>query len=349
LDRKRLLILLLGPAPIVTEAMALSRWAKPPAAAEPKPNHAHVVMFADRSAGAEKAVAEAAIASAPQAERRRRDAEFDLDPKLAAACENAAEQLGRQLGAECRVVVRPPFVVAGDLEDVELDRWREETIGPAARAMARRYFEAKPHQPITVLLFRDEQSYNRYADQLFGDEQISVYGYYKPNLRTLVMNISTGGGTLVHELTHALIDFDFPEAPDWFNEGLASLHEQCRIRPDESSIDGLENWRLRGLQETIRRGKLRSLEAMIHDRDFRGAEVGLNYAQARYFCLFMQREDNPRGADVLAEFYRRLRDGRENDPRGAEAVRKTFPKQSWPELDAAFQRFVLSLPAPEGK
>ena len=63
----------------------------------------------------------------------------------------------------------------------------------------------------------------------------------------------------------------------------------------------------------------------------------------------MQREDNPRGADVLAEFYGRLRDGQADDPRGAAAVRKTFPKQSWVELDAAFQQFVLSLPAPEGK
>lgn len=347
MDRKRLLILLLGPAPIVTGAMALSRWAKPPTAAEPKPNHAHVVMFADRSAAAEVAVATTAedqhAAEGLAAENQ------PANPRLEAACQETAEELGRKLGRDCRMVVRTPFIVAGNLAEAELDRWRRQTIGPAARAMARRYFTVAPHQPITVLLFRDEQSYNHYADQLYGDAQISVYGYYKPNLRTLVMNISTGGGTLVHELTHALIDFDFPDAPDWFNEGLASMHEQCRIRPDETSIDGLENWRLRGLQETIRRGKLRSLEAMIHDDDFRGAEVGLNYAQARYFCLFMQREDNPRGADVLAEFYRHLRDGQADDPRGAEAVRKTFPKQSWAELDATFQQWVLSLPTPEGK
>jgi hypothetical protein len=349
LDRKRLLILLLGPAPIVTGAMALSRWAKPPTAAEPKPNHAHVVMFADRSAAADAEVSIAATAERQRAAEALAAENQAADPRLETACRETAEQLARRLGPDCRMVVHAPFIVAGNLEEVELNRWRNETIGPAARAMARRYFKVTPHQPITVLLFRDEQSYNHYADQLYGDAQISVYGYYKPNLRTLVMNISTGGGTLVHELTHALIDFDFPEAPDWFNEGLASLHEQCRIRPDETSIDGLENWRLRGLQETVRRGKLRSLEAMIHDHDFRGAEVGLNYAQARYFCLFMQRDDNPRGADVLAEFYGRLRDGQSDDPRGAGAVRKTFPKQSWAELDATFQQWVLSLPTPEGK
>ena len=347
MDRRKLLILLLGPAPIITGAMAISRFAKPNAPTEPKPNHAHVVMFADRSAAGEPSLAEAPAASLAQTAAERGADEPLAAPGLATACEETAEQLARQLGTECRVVVRAPFVVAGDLAAAELERWRDQTIGPAARAMARRYFDARPDQPITVLLFRDEQSYNHYADKLFGDGQISVYGYYKPNLRTLVMNISTGGGTLVHELTHALIDFDFPDAPDWFNEGLASLHEQCRIRPDETSIDGLENWRLRGLQETIRRGKLRSLEALIHDEDFRGAEVGLNYAQARYFCLFMQREQNPRGGDVLAEFYARLRAGQRDDPRGAAAVRKTFPDHSWAELDAAFRQFVLSLPAPK--
>lgn len=349
MDRKRLLILLLGPAPIVTGAIALSRWAKPGLPADPKPNHAHVVMFADRSAAAEQAVAEAENAGGRQAADERRPASGEVDRRLAADCQETAEQLAGKLGAGCKVIVRAPFVVAGDLAEAELERWARQTIEPAARAMARRYFAVRPSQPITVLLFRDEPSYNRYAERLFGDSQISVYGYYKPNLRTLVMNISTGGGTLVHELTHALVDFDFPDAPDWFNEGLASLHEQCRIRRDETSIDGLENWRLQGLQETIRRGKLRSLEALIHDPEFRGAEVGLNYAQARYFCLFMQREQNPRGADVLAEFYRRLRAGQHDDPSGAAAVRKTFAKQSWAELDAAFRRWVLSLPAPEGK
>jgi hypothetical protein len=341
LDRRKLLILLLGPVPIVTGSLALSRWLKP--SVEPPPRQNHVVMFADRSAADELPPT---IAAAPV---ERRAAKRDSNPSLEAACRLTAEQLSQQLGPACPVIVRSPFIVAGDLSEAELDRWRRQTIGPAARAMAQSYFSKPPDRPITVLLFGGEESYNHWAKTLFGDEQISVYGYYKPNLRTLVMNIGTGGGTLVHELTHALIDFDFPDAPDWFNEGLASLHEQCSIRRDESGIDGLENWRLRGLQDAIRSGRLRSLESLIRDDRFRGAEVGLNYAHARYFCLYMQRDGNPRGADVLGEFYRRLRAGQREDPRGAGALRETFPDQSWAELDAAFQRWVLELSAPEGR
>ena len=338
MDRRQLLILLLGPVPIVTGSLALSRWARPNPEVAPKPNH--VVMFADKSLADEVPATAAAIK--PNRPALQGAAEKDL----AVDCRKTASQIGAKLGAECSVAVHSPFVVAGDLSRQELDRWMRDTIGPASRAMANCYFSKPPTRPITVLLFRSEESYNHYAKEVFGDEGISVYGYYKPNLRTLVMNIGTGGGTLVHELTHALIDFDFPEAPDWFNEGLASLHEQCSIRPDESGIDGLENWRLRGLQETIRRGKLRSLEALIYDKDFRGAEVGLNYAQARYFCLYLQRSENPRGTDVLPEFYRSLRAGRTVDPRGASALRKVFPELSWAELDKEFQAWALNLRAP---
>lgn len=127
------------------------------------------------------------------------------DSALESACREAARRLSQQLGAQCALVVRAPFVVAGDLPEAELNRWYRHTIGPAARAMAQSYFTTAPDRPISILLFGGEESYNRYAKALYGDDGISVYGYYKPHRRTLVMNISTGGGTLVHELTHALV------------------------------------------------------------------------------------------------------------------------------------------------
>lgn len=235
------------------------------------------------------------------------------------------------------MIVRAPFVIGGDLEETELARHYDRTIGPAARAMACNYFDTPPDKPITVLLFSGEQSYNRYAQQLYGDEGISVYGYYKPHLRTLVMNIATGGGTLVHELTHALIDFDFPHVPAWFNEGLASLHEQCHIRPDETGIDGLINWRLDGLQKALGAGRLRSLASLIGNDDFRGPQQTTNYAQARYFCLYLQEQG------VLEDFYRCFRDSQADDPLGKRTVLELFPNRTWDDLDADFRRWAAGL------
>jgi hypothetical protein len=307
------------------------------------------------------------------------------DGALETACREIASDLGRRLGRPSAAIVRVPFVVAGNLSEDELNRWHESTIGPAARDLARRYFATAPDEPITVLLFSDRAAYERRAASLFGDTRVSRYGYYKPHLRTLLTHVgaNTGAGALVHELTHALMDFDFPGAPDWFDEGLAALHEGCRMRRDESDVDaggglrvdsggglrvdsggglrvdsggglrvdsggGLRvefvvNWRLAGLQRTIRKGRLRSLEALILDDDFRGPEIGLNYAHARYFCMYLQSDQNPRRRDVLADLYRELRAGRHDDPQGARAVRRIFPECSWRQLDVAFRDFVLSL------
>jgi len=258
---------------------------------------------------------------------------------LAQACHASAVQLADRLGEGCQVIERPPFVIGGNLPAEELAKWHTQTIAPAARAMASSYFTVAPDKPITVLLFPDEKSYDHYAKTLFGDQGVSVYGYYKPSQRTLVMNIGTGGGTLVHELTHALADFDYPDIPDWFNEGLASLHEQCRFREekDEFWIEGLENWRLPILQEAIRDKELRSLKSLIADDDFRSTRVGANYAQARYFCLYLQRKG------LLKEFYRQMRLQPKQDRLGIKAVEKIAPAKSWAALDADFQAWVLEL------
>ena len=59
--------------------------------------------------------------------------------------------------------MRTPFVLGGDLSHDELDAWHDDTILPAVRAMQCRYFRSRPNQPITVLLFRGEESYNHYS------------------------------------------------------------------------------------------------------------------------------------------------------------------------------------------
>lgn len=326
--RLRILAMLLGPLPIVLGSVALTDWMRGDSSGPLAPNTA--TIEAGAALGAEKPQPPAP--PAPEA----RD-------ELAQECQQVAERLGKELGEKCQVLVRAPYVVGGDLAADELDAWYRRTIGPASRAMSLRYFRTPPSKPITVLLFEAEPSYNEYAKKLFDDEGVSVYGYYKPHLRTLVMNISTGGGTLIHELTHALMAFDFPRVPDWFNEGLASLHEGCRIREDRRGlwIEGRVNWRLPGLQKAIAKQRLRSLEKLITEDDFRGDLEGLNYAQARYFCLYLQRHG------LLEEFYAEFRRRRRQDEYGAATALALFPDKTWAQLDDDFQRWVMTLEAPQ--
>ncbi len=262
------------------------------------------------------------------------------DEALEEACRVRGEQVAARLGDVCQHIVRSPFVIAGDLPTNELERWYERTIHPASVALWENYFQKRPDEPIVVLLFNSAESYNHFASSLFNDEGVSIFGYYKPRQRTLVMNISTGGGTLLHELTHALADFDFPTIPDWFNEGLASLHEQARLTDDPPRIEGLLNWRLPVLCDAIEHERLGSLETLIARDDFRGTDEGVNYAQARYFCFYMQQQG------VLRDFYREFRESYADDPTGAQAVRKAFDGQSWQQLEDAFRSWIGTLEDP---
>jgi hypothetical protein len=317
----RWVLWVVGPLAIVTASLWLSKWAHSEPAGPPAANHV-IVRGQDPGSSNTPAAGEAGGAAARA---------------LLADCRKEAAALAGKLGPECQVIVRRPWVLAGDMSQDDLDGWYTKTVGPAQRAMAHAYFRTPPDRPIALLLFSGERSYNHYARQLFGEEGISVYGYYKPQERTLIMNIGTGAGTLVHEMTHALISFDFPQVPDWFNEGLASLHEASQIRRDESGIDGLTNWRLPGLQKAVRDGRLASLFDLLGETNFRGEHVGLNYAYARYACLFMQR----RGA--LVDFYDHFRAAHERDSEGAATLLALFPGASWEQLDREFRAWVLSL------
>ena len=222
--------------------------------------------------------------------------------QLNEACDRVAEDLRAKLDGTFEVLVRPPFVVAGNMSSEALKGCTEAHVLRPADVMWQSYFHKKPDHAITILLFADGGSYDTWAKRLFhaDEKKLPYFGYYQPDQRTIVMNIGTGSGTLVHELTHALIVYDFPDYPDWFNEGLASLHEQCSI--DDGEILGAVNWRLPALQEAIAQGKLRPLADLLTVRDFYGDRQGMNYAQARYFCMYLQRQG------LLGKFYRQLRD-----------------------------------------
>ena len=257
---------------------------------------------------------------------------------LARSAHAAATAVRGRVDGSFRAVVRPPFVVVGNLPEDRLRQMADASVVGPARAMWNSYFRRRPTDVITVLLFSDGKTYKHWAGRLFRDTSVPYFGYYKPASRTLVMNIATGTGTLVHELTHALIVYDFPAVPTWFNEGLASLHEQCYVRPER--IVGAVNWRLPGLQQAIRDKKLRPLRELVTQRDFYGPKRGLNYAQARYFVMYMQQ----RG--VLKKFYEHFRDHHAGPDADVKAVEHVFGSEIG-KVESQFLRWVATLRWPD--
>jgi hypothetical protein len=261
-------------------------------------------------------------------------------PATATRTERRADGMRRQLGPDFRVAVEGPFAVAGDLAADDFERLRAGTIRWAYDRLTRDFFDGAPFaKSIAVYLFRDEESYRGHARRLFGDEPSTPYGYYSSRFEALVMNIATGGGTLVHEMVHPLLANDFPAVPSWFNEGLASLFEQCTER--DGRIAGLVNWRLAGLQRGLAGRRLCPLSDLMSTTtsQFYGDETGLNYAQARYLMYWLQE----RG--VLRDYYRRFRGGHAGDPSGIRTLEHVLGDLSIDRVDAEWRRFVRTLGA----
>lgn len=175
-------------------------------------------------------------------------------------------------------------------------------------------FDKHPERAVGVLLFPNETTYQTYCKGHLGGECDSPFGLYRPDLRAIVMNAGSGLGTLTHELVHPIVEADFPRAPTWINEGIASLFE-APVIPKTGEIHGAKNWRLprllAGMRSPEEKGAAR-LDALFGTTDdtFRGPREKLYYATARYVCQWL----DERG--WLWAFYHAYRDGFAADPTG---------------------------------
>ena len=148
-------------------------------------------------------------------------------------------------------------------------------------------FAQKPAEAITVYLLPDAASYEAICRKKYGAPCIAHFGFYQPSDRSMVMNIGLGVGTLTHELVHPLVEANFPEAPTWLNEGIASVFEQPVI-PKAGEIHGAKNWRLPRLRAGLAAREIR-LEQLftLSDEAFRADHEDLHYAAARYVCQWL--------------------------------------------------------------
>lgn len=228
------------------------------------------------------------------------------------------------------------FVIASNLSQEETTEIINNTIARAEKCFYNNYFEKTPDEVTTIFLFKDDDSYRKWARKLYDDEDISRFGYYKPSMKVMLMNISTGTGTLVHELTHAFVRYDFPEIPSWFNEGLGSLYERCSLNNDE--ILGYVNWRLPTLQKAISSNRYTSLDELIgtDDFEFYGNRSDFYYSQARYLCMYLQERS------MLKKFYKTFRDGYSEDKTGKKFLEQVLGK-NLEEIDEDYVAWVKTL------
>lgn len=262
---------------------------------------------------------------------------YDLAADREARVAAAKKGLGEKAPA---AVVSDVFVLVGASD------WRGAAftqsvslVDNAMKAFLNGRFAKKPDRAITVYLFGKGASYESFCKQTYGAPCIAHYGFYEPGNRFMVMNAGLGLGTLTHELVHPLVEADFPRAPTWLNEGIASVFEGPVI-PKPGEIHGVKNWRhprvLRAL--TTHEKAMPTLDGLfaMSDTTFRGDDEDLHYAMARYVCLWLDARNQ------LWPFYQRWRDDVTNDPTGEKAF-AAVTGETPARANAAWVKWVRAL------
>ena len=248
------------------------------------------------------------------------------------------EQLKKKLPSDdFTIVVQKPFVVIGDEPADNVKAHSIRTVKWAVDKLKKEYFSKDPNEIIDIWLFKDAASYERNAQLLFGYKPDTPFGYYSKTHKALVMNISTGGGTVVHEIVHPFVEANFPNCPPWFNEGLGSLYEQSgEVR---GRIHGFTNWRLPRLQADIKAGRVppfRKLMGMSVP-EFYNFESGSHYAQARYLLYYLQQKG------LLTKFYREFYAHQKTDPTGYQTLARVLGTRNLEIFKFKWELWVMDL------
>lgn len=244
----------------------------------------------------------------------------------------------RRIPPEFTLAWEKPFLVLSNEPPATVHRRARDVVGWANRLLRKDFFDASPEHIEEAWLFADAASYEKYARALFHTEPTTPYGFYLSGRRAMVMNIKPGYGTLTHEMVHPYFHQNWPQGPAWLNEGLGSLFERPSER--EGVFIGKPNWRLPGLKAALRAKAVPTFRALTHlsSDDFYGDDSGVNYAQARYLCYWLQEKG------LLVKFVRRAQALKAKDGTGWLALEEVLGRDP-DALRGEWEKFVLGLDA----
>jgi len=176
----------------------------------------------------------------------------------------------------------------------------------------------EPESPLVALVFKDKESYARYAKSELGESAHAIIGYYSLATNRVTMYNLTGidapgrrhsrltsaaqinrvlsspealrtVATIVHEATHQMafncgLQQRWSEVPMWVSEGIAVYFETPDLKRSKgwSTIGAVNRPRLYQFRQYLRRRPADSLETLLaDDTRLREAETALDaYAEA---------------------------------------------------------------------
>ncbi|HEY8091920.1 MAG TPA: hypothetical protein VIF09_28860 [Polyangiaceae bacterium] len=282
-----------------------------------------------------------ASASAPWPKPPAYDLAADLELRTAFAATHGAQSL---LTDDVFLVASPDGDALPD--DVKL-------VHDALAALLNGRFTRAPSRALTVYLFDDDRSFDPMCKQRFGDTRCASWlGLWIKETREIFADQGPGKSTLIHELTHPLLDADAEAVPGgrgawrqprWLREGVSSLFEAAVLKGTE--IHGATNWRLgdlRRAQASAEDRELVHLDALfrmpddLFDDSRAHDHARSAYAASRFACQYLDEQGK------LWPFYRAWSTHAADDATGEKSFVETVgttPK----DADAAWQAWLGAL------
>lgn len=208
--------------------------------------------------------------------------------------DSIAVELRTALGSGYSVAVHRPFVVAFEGDVDQLDRFTAELLTPAVTAVHCSLGLDPAALEIgsatyTVVAVHSDAALPSLAWRLDGRRITGYSGYYLRDKRRLLVDLSGGSGSLLHELVHATLHHHAPQLPEWFDEGLATRFETALLIETERQLRlSPSPPRLRFLRAAVQDG---SLASVTQFGDMRRSDTGTlrtRYAHAAAFCKFIE-------------------------------------------------------------
>ncbi len=233
------------------------------------------------------------------------------------------DQYKKTLPANISITKFRYFIVFSNLSPEITYNVIDKDIRLTIDAIVNNYINVKPDKVTPVFLFEDYDSYKKFSTNTFNmDEQdLSPYGFYKISKNVIVIRYVSWKGSPSHEVTHAMLQNDFPDIPSWFNEGLASLHEKSTYK--NGVLEGDFSWRILSIRRAFNENTYTDLETLMNtnDDELYSKKSSFYYAQARYLLMYLQQKG------LLKDYYINFRDTYKKDNTGITQLEKITGKK----------------------
>ncbi|SFI38013.1 hypothetical protein [Planctomicrobium piriforme] len=210
------------------------------------------------------------------------------------------------------------LIIRSDLK-IKSDHPLIEELRTIQRDVVQTLALPKPHRPVVIHLFSDEERYSQYMQArhpnlpprraffIGSPTELGVYAHWSPNVNE----------DLRHEYTHGVLHASLRTVPLWLDEGLAEYYETAPGSPQRMHREHTQ--RLAVALKNGWRPDLARLEKIEEVAQMGRADYQEAWAWVHYLL-----HDAPGGQELLVEYCRELRKA-EKPPHFYDQVAKSFP------------------------